>query len=339
MQRPPPESPFDGGTKEDCGILPPPAKNSRTRRESMPGWPHRPLQLVALGMLCAATVYAQDASTGAIRGTVEDSSGARIVGAQVGATNEANGLDRRTLSDGKGTFAAQLLSPGDYTVRVAAPGMQTELQHGIRVETGSATQVPFPLSVAGKTETITVQSEARGVETEGNGVSSLIDSRAITDLPLGSRRFTDLALLTPGVTQDPRGLTSSSNGDLSFGGVRGFQTSFLVDGADNNNAFFSQARGRYSAPYQFSNEVVSEFRVASNSYGAEHGRAGGAVINVVTKSGGNHPHGSGFYFLRDNSLNAQPDGLNFKPKTASTRAALRWAARSARIASSSSQGP
>jgi hypothetical protein len=151
--------------------------------------------------------------------------------------------------------------------------MQTELQHGIRVETGSATQVPFQLSVAGKTETITVQSEARGVETEGNGVSSLIDSRAITDLPLGSRRFTDLALLTPGVTQDPRGLTSGTNGDLSFGGVRGFQTSFLVDGADNNNAFFSQARGRYRAPYQFSNEVVSEFRVASNSYGAEHGRA------------------------------------------------------------------
>jgi hypothetical protein len=171
-----------------------------------------------------------------------------MVGAQVVATNEANGLDRRTLSGGKGTFAAQLLSPCDYTVRVAAPAMQTELQHGIRVETGSATQVPFQLSVAGKTETITVQSEARGVETEGNGVSSLIDSRAITDLPLGSRRFTDLALLTPGVTQDPRGLTSGTNGDLSFGGVRGFQTSFLVDGPDNNNAFFSQARGRYRAP-------------------------------------------------------------------------------------------
>jgi len=275
------------------------------------GGPHRPLELVALSVLCAASLWAQDASTGAIRGAVEDPSGARIVGAQVVATNEANGLDRRTLSDGKGTFAAQLLSPGDYSVRVAAPGMQTELLHGIRVEIGSATQVAFQLSVAGKTETITVQSEAHGVESEG--VSSLIDSRAITELPLASRRFTDLALLTPGVTQDPRGLTSGSNGDLSFGGVRGFQTSFLVDGADSNNAFFSQARGRYRAPYQFSNEVVSEFRVASNSYGAEHGRAGGAVINVVTKSGGNHPHGSGFYYLRDNALNAQPAGLDFKP--------------------------
>src|SRR5438105_1314823 len=115
MRRPSPESPFVGGTKEDCGILPLPAKNSRTRRESMPGWPNRPLRFVAAGLLCTASLWAQDASTGVIRGTAEDQSGARIVGAQVVATNEANGLDRRTLSDSKGTFAAQLLSPGDYT--------------------------------------------------------------------------------------------------------------------------------------------------------------------------------------------------------------------------------
>ena len=81
------------------------------------------------------------------------------------------------------------------------------------------------------------------------------------------------ALLTPGVTQDPRGLTSSSNGDLAFGGLRGYHTSFLVDGSDNNNAFFAQARGRYRAPYQFSNEVVQEFVVSTNSYGAELGGA------------------------------------------------------------------
>jgi len=122
------------------------------------GWRCRSLRFAALALVCASSIcaaplWAQDASTGAIRGIVEDPSGARIVGAQVVATNEANGLDRRTLSDGKGTFAAQLLSPGDYTVRVVAPGMQTELQHGIRVEIGSATQVAFQLSVAGHTET------------------------------------------------------------------------------------------------------------------------------------------------------------------------------------------
>ena len=120
-------------------------------------------------------------------------------------------------------------------------------------------------------------------------------------------------LLSPGVTQDPRSLTSTNSGDLSFGGLRGFQNSFLVDGGDNNNGFFAQARGRYRAPYQFSNEVVQEFRVSSNSYGAELGRAGGAVVNVVTKSGSNHFHGTGFYFLRDSALGAANPFMTFKP--------------------------
>lgn len=120
-------------------------------------------------------------------------------------------------------------------------------------------------------------------------------------------------LLTPGATQDPRGQNSSQNGDLSFGGTRGFQTSYLVDGGDNNNAFFAQARGRYRAPYQFSNEVVREFRVSPNSVSAESGRAGGAVVNIVTKSGSNKFHGTGFYYLRDSSFNARNAFLDIKP--------------------------
>ena len=151
------------------------------------------------------------------------------------------------------------------------------------------------------------------METLPSGISTLLDERAIADLPLNGRRFSDLMLFSPGVTQDPRGLTSASNGDLSFGGIRGFQNSFLVDGGDNNNAFFAQARGRYRAPYQFSNEVVQEFRVSSNSYGAELGRAGGAVINVVTKSGSNHLHGTAFYFFRDSAFGATNPFMAFKP--------------------------
>ena len=116
------------------------------------------------------------------------------------------------------------------------------------------------------------------VDTQSSDVSNVVAQEAIAGLPLNGRRFTDLALLTPGVTQDPRGLTSDSNGDLSFGGVRGFQNNFLVDGTDNNNSFYAQARGRYRAPYQFSNEVIKEFRVSSNSYSAELGRAGGACL-------------------------------------------------------------
>jgi hypothetical protein len=185
----------------------------------------------------------------------------------------------------------------------------------LHVILGAVTQIEFKLTVAGAQETVTVSTEPKQVETEPRGLSAVIDERAILGLPLNGRRFTDLALLTPGVTQDPRGQNSTSNGDLSFGGIRGFQTSYLVDGGDNNDGFFAQARGRYRAPYQFSNEVVQEFRVSTNAGSAETGRAGGAVVNVVTKSGSNKFHGTGFYFLRNGSFDARPAGLNVKPET------------------------
>jgi hypothetical protein len=256
---------------------------------------------------------AQDGSTGAIRGTALDVSGGRIAGAQVTVTNLATGIARQTTTDSGGRFAAELLPPGEYSVRVEAPGMAAEVRSAVKVELGGAVELGFALKVAGPGETVNVAGETPMVETRSSEVSSVVDERAIQQLPLNGRRFSDLALLTPGVTQDPRGLTSSSNGDLAFGGVRGFHSSFLVDGADSNNAFFAQARGRYRAPYQFSNEVIQEFRVSSNTYGVELGRSGGAVINVVTKSGSNHTHGSVFYYLRDSNLSAQNPFVDLKP--------------------------
>ena len=247
--------------------------------------------------LFAAPSFAQDASTGAIRGTVNDATGGRIGDAAIALVNEATGARYSMASDSEGGFVFQLLPPGDYTARATAEGMSPQITPKLHVDLGVTTEIEFKMAVAGAKETITVSGAPPLVETSPTAISSLIDDRAIGGLPLDGRRFTDLALLTPGVTQDPRGLTSGSNGDLAFGGIRGFQSSYLVDGADNNNGFFAQARGRYRAPYQFSDEVVQEFRVSSNTYGAELGRSGGAVINVVTKSGSNQLHGTGFYFL------------------------------------------
>ena len=267
-----------------------------------------------LCLLAALTpVLAQDASTGAIRGIVVDPSGSRVAGASVVMINSATGFRYGVTSDAAGQFAFELLPPGDYSGRAVAAGMSPQLTPLLHVDLGAVTVLEFKLRVAGIDETITVSATPPLVETQPNAVSSLIDQRAINELPLDGRRFTDLALLTPGVTQDPRGLTSGSNGDLAFGGIRGYQSSYLVDGADNNNAFFAQARGRYRAPYQFSNEVVQEFRVSSNTYGAELGRAGGAVINVVTKSGSNQMHGTAFYFIRDSGFGATHPFLDFKP--------------------------
>ena len=261
----------------------------------------------------SVTVHGQDASTGAIRGTVSDPAGARLARANIVAVNVATGFRYAVTSNSEGAFVLELLPPGDYSLRVEAPGMSPHLREKMHVDIGGAIELDIMLALAGAKETVTVSGDTPMVETQSSELASVIDERAIGELPINGRRFTDLVLLTPGVTQDPRSLTSSSNGDLSFGGIRGYNSSYLVDGSDNNNAFFGQARGRYRAPYQFSNEVVQEFRVSSNSYGAELGRSGGAVVNVVTKSGSNRMHGSIFYYLRDSAFNAQPGFLDFKP--------------------------
>lgn len=273
------------------------------------------LALIAVCLFAGfpAPLLAQDASTGAIRGTVVDSSGGRIADATVAVVNDATGFRYSIATDAEGQFAFEMLPPGDYTARASAVNMSPQMSPLLHVAVGGATMLDFKLQIAGTRETVTVTGEPPLVETQPTAVSALIDARAIEELPLDGRRYTDLALMTPGVTQDPRGLTSSSNGDLAFGGIRGYQSSYLVDGADNNNAFFAQARGRYRAPYQFSDEVVQEFRVSSNTYGAELGRAGGAVVNVVTKSGSNQLHGTSFYYLRDSTFGATHPFLTFKP--------------------------
>jgi hypothetical protein len=280
----------------------------------------RPILARAVFVILAGTLLllsggasAQDASTGAVRGTVLDPSGGAIPEATVVLLNTANGFRYSMATDSQGRFVFDMLPPGDYSARATAPGMSAQMTPRLQVAVGGLTDLQFKLTVAEAKETVTVSGAPPLVETQPTAVSSWIETRAIDELPLDGRRFTDLALMTPGVTQDPRGMTSGSNGDLAFGGIRGFQSSYLVDGADNNNAFFSQARGRYRAPYQFSNEVVQEFRVSSNTYGAELGRSGGAVVNVVTKSGSNQLHGSDFYFLRDSGFGATHPFLDFKP--------------------------
>jgi len=265
-----------------------------------------------LSILATAPLASQDGATGAIRGTVLDSTGSRIPKASIAVVSSATGRRYESTSDSEGRFAIDLLPPSEYSARAVAQGMSPQVSPPLHVEVGGTVELEFRLTVAGAQENITVSGAPAVVETKSSAVSTVLDERALSDVPLNGRRFSDLALFSPGVTQDPRSLTSATNGDLSFGGIRGFQNSFLVDGLDFNNAFFAQARGRYRTPYAFSTEVVQEFRISSNSYGAEQGRAGGAVVNVVTKSGSNHVHGTAFYYLRDSSFGATDPFLAFK---------------------------
>ena len=191
----------------------------------------------ALFLLSSAS-FSQDGSTGAVRGIVLDASGGRISGATVALVNNATAFNYQQISNLEGRFTFGLLPPGDYSARVTAEKMSPQLSPFLRVTLGGVTEIEFKLQIAGARENITVSAEPSAVETGPHGASAVIDERAILNLPLNGRRFTDLSLLTSQATTDPRGQNSSSNGDLSFGGIRGFQTSYLVDGGDNNNAFF-----------------------------------------------------------------------------------------------------
>ncbi|HZP23805.1 MAG TPA: TonB-dependent receptor [Terriglobales bacterium] len=281
---------------------------------------HAILRSACLLALCAGLlagffappVYAQDGST-SLQGLIEDASGARIASATVVVTDPARGVRFQQTTDAQGNFTFGMLPPGRYDVTASAPGMAAKTSHGVDLLVGGVSSVRLRLAPAAVTQTVSVTAAPVVIETQSGDISNVVTQTAIEGLPLNGRRFTDLALLSPDVVQDPRGLTSNSNGDLSVGGVRGFQNSFLVDGVDDNNSFFAQARGRYRAPYQFSNEVIQEFRVSKNSYSAELGRSGGAVFNVVTKSGTNDWHGSSFYFLRDRAFDAQQAFADSKP--------------------------
>lgn len=263
--------------------------------------------LAVLILAIATAVFAQSqATTGNIEGRVLDSKDAAVPGATVTATNQQTGLERTTTTNDAGGFLIILLPPGTYTVRAAATGFAQSEIKDLTVNVGGKTPLDINLSVGGASGTVTVSSEAPTVETTLTSVSTTINSRAIENLPVNGRNYLDFATLTPGVIRD-----QNREGDLSVGGQKGTLNNLQVDGADNNNTFFGQSFGRTGVrpPYQFSEESVQEFQVNQNGFSAEFGRAGGAVINVVTKSGTNDFHGGAFEYFRDESLNANTPQL------------------------------
>ncbi|MFL6209284.1 MAG: carboxypeptidase regulatory-like domain-containing protein [Pyrinomonadaceae bacterium] len=263
----------------------------------------RLLLLCAVLLLAAGATFAQSqATTGDIEGRVLDPNGAAVPNATISAKNQQTGLEKSATSDEEGLYRIVFLPPGPYTITASgAQGFQTTTLQNVRITVGSKTPLDIDLSVGGANIDVTVSGEAPTVETTRTSVSTTVNDRAIQNLPVSGRNYLDFATLTPGVIRD-----RTRDGDLSVGGQKGTLNNLQVDGADNNNTFFGQAFGRTGVrpPYQFSEESVQEFQVNQNGFSAEFGRAGGAVINVVTKSGTNELHGGAFEYFRDESLNA-----------------------------------
>jgi outer membrane receptor protein involved in Fe transport len=264
------------------------------------------LLLTALFAAAVPGSTAAQTPTGSIDGTVVDQTGAVVPGVTVVVTHQPTGVSREIVTDAQGLFRAPLLPVGPYTVKADLSGFKSFEQKDISLTIGQTLNTRIELTPSNVAESVTVSGAAPVIETTRSQVSSTVGEVAVANLPVNGRNFIDFVLLTPGVTRDVR------TGDISFAGQRGTLNSVVVDGADNNNTFFGQTIGRTGsgrAPYQFSQDAVQEFQVNSNAYSAEYGRAGGAVVNVVTKSGTNVPHGSAFEFFRDKKLNAN-DAIN-----------------------------
>jgi len=257
--------------------------------------------VLALGVSAIAptTATAQSATSGAIGGIVSDTNGSLLPGTVVTVKSTDTGETRTLKSNSSGEYRISDLPPGAYAVSFVADGFQSYTETSIVVTVGGLSTVSVKLKVGSVADKVEVTGDAQLINTQTSEIATTIDQNAIDNLPINGRRWSDFALLTPGVVSNSDGF-----GLLSFRGISVLLNNSTVDGADNNQAYFSEERGRTRASYSISQSAVQEFQVNISNYSAEYGRAAGGVINTVTKSGGNRYHGELFFYDRDNDFGA-----------------------------------
>ena len=253
-------------------------------------------------LFCATVVYAQ-IDTGAIVGTVRDSSGAALVKAAITLTNAATGVVQTTASNDAGQYQFSAVPPGKYSVKSSAAGFGTQVQNDIEIHVQSRPSVDFNLSIGEVTQVLEVQSTAQLLQTQSADVGGVVQERQIRDLPLNGRRYADLALLEPGVQKNLTNTNNQAPDRFSSNGNLETQNYFSLDGVDNNSGSSNLQEGSVQV-VQPPPDALQEFRVQTRTYSAEFGTSAGAVINASIKSGSNQFHGALWEFLRNSQLDA-----------------------------------
>jgi hypothetical protein len=263
--------------------------------------------LVSLLLLAgrADRLYGQ-AATASITGTITDTSGAAVPGANISAKNNGTGIVRTTTSDNQGRYNLPDLPIGDYDVQSARMGFQSVVRKGIVLTVGAEPVVDFQLPVGQTQETVNVQASVSQVETETSTLSSLVGQSQMRELPLNGRNFEQLILLAPGAISYPAGGSSALVGraaTFSISGARPEGQAILLDG-ENLQDWWQRGSGANVTGTQLGIEAIAEFQTMTNTYSAEYG-GNGAVVNAVSKSGTNEFHGSAFDFLRNSDMDAR----------------------------------
>jgi hypothetical protein len=258
--------------------------------------------------MAAFAVFAvAQAPVGTLTGIVTDPSGAVIRNAEITIRNKATGAERKLRSDEDGSFSAAALPAGEYEVQAQVSGFRTLLRQAT-LEVGAIARIEMTMEVGQKTEIVTVESSsAAQLNYESHTIDGVITRQKIQELPLNGRSFLQLAFLEPGVTASP-GSTSQYNSlfSVSILGGDSNKTAITVDGGNVRNSIEG------NTGMNFSQEVVQEFQLSSTNFDLSTGITSVGSVNIVTRTGGNQFHGSGYFFFRDHNMAAYP-GLARNP--------------------------
>ncbi|HEY6806807.1 MAG TPA: TonB-dependent receptor [Pyrinomonadaceae bacterium] len=268
--------------------------------------------LVFLSLFAFQPINSQDLDTASISGVVQDQNGAAIRGAVVEATRSATGSKRNVLTDAEGRYRLIQLEPGSYTLQVNADGFSSQEVQDVKVISAQSVQLVIILTPAVITgSVVVVNSDAPPLDVHRTIVGTTINARDAQSLPIPSRSILDLIFTLPGVTEEPlstRELAEDRNsnvnstpeeaGVFALAGAPAYSNNLTIDGLDNNDDRAARER------FQPSSEAVEEVQVITNQFSAEYGRASGGRVNLRTRGGANEFHGRGFYFFRDEALDA-----------------------------------
>jgi hypothetical protein len=264
----------------------------------------------SLVILLSSMVWAQ-LYTGTVTGLVSDPSGAVVPGAQVHLEDEQKGYVFTATSDAAGSYLFRSVPPGTYKIDVHATGFKSETQRGIILEVNHNVTVNFSLQLGAANQSVEVKGQAPLLDAQDAVTGQVVDRRFMEDLPLIGRSLSDLAFLTPGVTEvdtacpsdiQPPGPTTDSCPADNFisNGSRNATADFLIDGVSTSYAYHNALWPTYEP----SVDSVEEFAVQETNFSAEYGFSGNTVVNIVTRSGTNQFHGTAYEFLRNKALDA-----------------------------------
>jgi hypothetical protein len=258
--------------------------------------------VLAVSVMFVPLTFAQQ-TTGDISGEVTDPSGAPLPSCALTLTDQATGAGRKTTSDAQGNFSFLQVPVGSYTITGTRDGFKTVSQKDVAVHVATVTNATLQLPVGAATEVVNVEAQALSLNTENGEVGGVMLSDQVSQLPLNGRNFIELTTLMPGAAVGG-GFDNKNKGllagvDISFSGAPANANQWQVNGSNNNDIGSQRTILIYPSV-----DAIQEFKILRNSYGPEYGGAGGAQINIVTKSGGNQFHGSAYYFGRNDALNA-----------------------------------